>query len=70
MRNFIRTTFLLLLAVAASAAAGGLLAPIFLDTWEADDCWRLDRQNDAGYPVAVPDWCEPHGFTPRGPGGE
>lgn len=36
--------------------------------WDADECWRLDRQNRQGYPVAVPEWCEPHGFKPRAPG--
>lgn len=25
---------------------------------EAEDCWRLRRQLDAGHPITVPDWCE------------
>lgn len=25
---------------------------------EAEDCWRLRRQLDAGHPITMPDWCE------------
>ena len=42
----------------------GLLVAL-LDAWEWNECWRLSRQNSAGHPVAVPEWCEPHGFTAR-----
>jgi len=61
MKNIAIVTIIAILA----AGAGVLAAPRILDANEHDDCWRLDRQNDHGYPVAVPEWCEPHGFTPR-----
>ena len=61
MKNIAIVTIIAILA----AGAGALAAPRILDAWDFDDCWRRDRQNRHGYPVSVPDWCEPHGFTPR-----
>ena len=29
-----------------------------LDASEQEDCWRVQRQHDMGYPVTAPDWCE------------
>jgi hypothetical protein len=42
----------------------GLAVPLG-NAWDAEECWRLDRQNSHGYPVAVPEWCEPHGWVAR-----
>ena len=32
-------------------------AEMFWDAWDADTCWRLQRQHEQGYPVTVPAWC-------------
>lgn len=65
MIRFIKATIALLALVAAVLVVVKFGASHMLDMWEAEDCWGLDRQNSNGYPVAVPDWCEPHGFEPR-----
>lgn len=61
LRSFAHAALFAIIAVAATTLLfGGLV-----DSWEADDCARLDRQNRNGYPVDVPEWCDAHGFEPR-----
>lgn len=46
---------------AFAALVGGLavlLMEACLDASEKEDCWRLRRQVEQGYPVTVPEWCE------------
>lgn len=41
-----------------AVAATTLVLDFALDASEKEDCWRMQRQHDAGYPVTVPEWCE------------
>ena len=36
-----------------------------LSAWDYDDCWRLSRQSNQGYPVQVPEWCYDRGHLER-----
>lgn len=42
---------------AVAIVVGVFLMDKMLDASEQEDCWRLTRQHDAGYPVTVPEWC-------------
>lgn len=44
--------------LAALLVVGVFLMDKMLDASEKEDCWRMQRQHDAGYPVTVPEWCE------------
>jgi hypothetical protein len=43
---------------AVAIVVGVFLMDKMLDASEQEDCWRMQRQHDAGYPVTVPEWCE------------
>lgn len=52
-------SFLTNAAVLAVTLVGfAFLMSKMLDASEKEDCWRMRRQHDAGYPVTVPEWCE------------
>lgn len=42
---------------ALSLVVSLVCAEVFWDAWDADTCWRLQRQHEQGYPVTVPAWC-------------
>jgi hypothetical protein len=54
MKSFLTNAALLALAL----VGGVFLMDKMLDASEQEDCWRMQRQHDAGYPVTVPEWCE------------
>ena len=54
MKSFLTNAALLALAL----IGGAFLMDKMLDASEQEDCWRMQRQHDAGYPVTVPEWCE------------
>lgn len=43
--------------LAVALVVGVFIMDKMLDASEQEDCWRLTRQHDAGYPVTVPEWC-------------
>lgn len=54
MKYYLTNAALLALAL----VVGVFLMDKMLDASEQEDCWRMQRQHDAGYPVTVPEWCE------------
>lgn len=53
MKSFLTNALLALLALVGAM----FLMVKALDASEQEDCWRVQRQHDAGYPVTVPEWC-------------
>lgn len=53
MKSFLTNAALLVLALVGAM----FLMVKALDASEQEDCWRVQRQHDAGYPVTVPEWC-------------
>lgn len=53
MKSFLTNALLALLALVVAV----FVMDKALDASEQEDCWRVQRQHDAGYPVTVPEWC-------------
>jgi hypothetical protein len=54
MKSFLTNAALLALAL----IGGAFLMDKMLDASEQEDCWRMRRHAEQGYPVTVPEWCE------------